>query len=104
MKKQMSKMDAQAKMDVLKELYDMCSESLKGKVKGGMDEMKQVTVAAPDAEGLEEGLEMASELAPEMAEASEETEENPEMPAADEDEDHDSIFANLRKKKSLKDY
>lgn len=106
MKKDMSKMDVQAKMDVLKELYDMCSAKLGDKVKGGLDDMKQVTVAAPDAEGLEEGLEMASELAPEMAEASEETEENPEpsLPMDNDDEEHDSIFANLRKKKSLKDY
>lgn len=107
MKKDMSKMDVQAKMDVLKELYDMCSAKLGDKVKGGLDEMKQVTVAAPDAEGLEEGLEMASELAPEMAEVSEETEENPEpsLPMDDdEDSNDDSIFANLRKKRSLKDY
>lgn len=111
MKKSMSKMDIEAKMDVLKELHDMCSEKLKEKVKGGMDEMKQVTVAAPDAEGLEEGLEMAAEIAPEMEAASEEKEEPTskieEMLSAKdmdaEEEDSDSMFNKFRKKKE-KDY
>lgn len=100
MKKQMSKMDVQAKMDVLKELYDMCSESLKGKVKSGMDEMKSVTVSAPDSESLEEGLEVAQELAPEMEEAT--TEEAPET--EEEDESGGSFLDAIRKKKMSKDY
>lgn len=112
MKKEMSKMDVQAKMDVLKELYDMCSAKLKDKVKGGMDEMKQVTVAAPDAEGLEEGLEMAAQIAPEMEEMSEEKEEPTskieDMLNAktmdDEEEDSDSMFNAARKKRMSKEY
>lgn len=112
MKKDMSKMDIQAKMDVLKELYDMCSDSLKNKVKGGMDEMKQVTVAAPDSESLEEGLEMAADLAPEMEEMS--SEEEPKSKIEEmlssskdmdsEEEDEDSIFNMARKKKMSKEY
>ena len=106
MKKEMSKMDVQAKMDVLKELYDMCSDSLKSKVKGGMDEMKSVTVSAPDSESLEEGLEMAADLAPEMEEEKPEmkSEEKPEMESEEEDESGGSFLDAIRRKKMAKEY
>lgn len=100
MKKEMSKMDIQAKMDVLKELHDMCKAKLGEKVKGGLDSMKSVTVSAPDEESLEEGLELAQELTPEMSEEKPET-EMPEMEESSEEEDEsaDSMFNQIRKKK-----
>lgn len=109
MKKEMNKMDIQAKMDVLKELYEMCSEKLGDKVEGGLKGLKSVTVAAPDSESLHEGLEMAQEMAPEMEEKSEEestaemSEGGPDMETEDEDEDTGSFFNNMRKKRFGKD-
>lgn len=47
-----------AKMDVLKALKEMAS----GMMGSDLDEMKKVTVAAKDDEGLTEGLEKAKEL------------------------------------------
>ena len=104
MKKEMSKMDIQAKMDVLKELHDMCKAKLGDKVKAGLDGMKSVTVSAPDSESLEEGLEMAQELTPEVSEMDEEKEmpdqEDTEMETSDEDDGSaDSMFNQIRKKK-----
>lgn len=103
MKKEMSKMDIQAKMDVLKELHDLCKAKLGEKVKGGLDSMKSVTVSAPDEESLEQGLELAQELAPEMETESEEKPEmeTPEMEASEDEEDSDggSFFNQIRKKK-----
>src|ERR1043165_8118736 len=102
MKKEMSKVDAQAKMEVLKELYDMCSAKLKDKVKGALEpeDMKQVTVAAPDSESLEEGLEMAQELAPKVQEMSDE-----EKPSDDEktDEGVEEMTAGLPAEESEDD-
>lgn len=60
-----------AKLQVLEELRDLAIEMMGKKLRKGEEapeEMKQVTVAAPDKEGLEAGLEMAKEVAPEMAE------------------------------------
>ena len=96
-------MDIEAKMEVLKELHDMCKAKLGEKVKGGLDSMKSVTVSAPDEESLHEGLEMAQELTPEMESESEEKPEM-EMPeteesSEEEDESADSMFNQIRKKK-----
>lgn len=104
MKKEMSKMDIQAKMDVLKELHDMCKAKLGDKVKAGLDGMKSVTVSAPDSESLEEGLEMAQELTPEVSDMAEEKSETemPEMKdetSDEEDDSADSMFNQIRKKK-----
>ena len=50
--------EKEAKMSVLKEIADMASQAMADDVKG----LKQVTVAAPDKEGLEKGLEKAQEM------------------------------------------
>ncbi len=63
-----------AKMQVLEELREMAMSMMGDKMKhklSPMEEMKKVTVASPDQEGLEEGLEMASEVIPDMEEAHE---------------------------------
>ncbi len=63
----LSPQEIQAKMDVIKELMQEMVEAMGGDVKSGMDEMgalKKVTVAAPDAESLEEGLDVAKEIVP----------------------------------------
>lgn len=78
----------QAKMEVLKELFDMTQSLMGSKVKDGMDEMRKVTVMAPDKESLKEGLEKAQEMAenPELdkmmdkMEQSEESEEKKDSP------------------------
>lgn len=61
-KSKMSDTEVQAKLDVLQELMDMCHSELGGRVKNGMDEMKKVSVMAPDSDSLEEGLDKAKEL------------------------------------------
>lgn len=104
--------EAQAKMDVLQELMEMAHQAMGSKVKNGMDEMKKVSVMAPDKEGLEEGLEKAQELVekPELSDMLEKSEEMPEMEEKEEkqslsledDEDEDSIF-NMKSKMSKKD-
>ena len=100
-KKEMSKPESQAKMEVLQELMGMLEEQMGDSVKSGMDEMQKVTVAAPSMEGLAKGLEKAEDLvekAPMMAEASEEPEEDEEMSALsmNDDEDEDSMFASKK--------
>lgn len=57
----------QAKLEVLQELRNMAMELMGDKMKSHFPsddehEMKQVTVAAPDQEGLKKGLDMASEM------------------------------------------
>ena len=73
----MDEKETQAKMDVLHELLQMAQEAMGSKVKGGMDEMKKVSVMAPDTESLTKGLDMAKHVA----------EDSPEMEAADEDKE-----------------
>jgi hypothetical protein len=56
--------DQQAKLDVLKELRSMAMEMMGDKMQShfpGKD-IQEVTVAAPDREGLEQGLEVAKDL------------------------------------------
>lgn len=50
-----------AKMKVLEELRAMAHEMM-GSDLGKPEDMKQVSVAAPDEEGLEKGLDLASSL------------------------------------------
>jgi hypothetical protein len=58
-KKEGKKADKKAaKMDVLKNLHEMASGMMGDK----LSEMKKVTVAAKDDEGLEKGLEKAKEM------------------------------------------
>lgn len=112
-KKDSGKMDdqaKQAKMEVLQELMQMCQEAMGNNVKSGMDEMKKVSVMAPDKESLLEGLEKAEEVveSPMMEEMSEEKDEEkkeesedlqekPEMKMVEEDED-ESPFNKKRNK------
>lgn len=56
--KKMSGPEKQAKMDAVREIDGMASKMMGDKLKG----IKQVSVAAPDKEGLKEGLEMAEEI------------------------------------------
>lgn len=94
----MSDQAIQAKMDVLQELMDMCKEQMSSNVKSGMDEMKKVTVMAPDEESLTEGLEVAKDITEEMPseESDDDDMESKENLLSDmmaDDEDEDSIFA-----------
>ncbi len=78
---------AKAKMDVLQELLQMAQEQMGAKVKGDMDGLQKVTVAAPDAEHLAEGLDKAKEVvgSPLMKEISEDA----DMPVHDEDQEEE---------------
>ena len=114
-KKDSSKMSdnaAQAKMDVLQELMDMCREQMGNKVKDGMHEMQKVTVAAPDKEALALGLDKAKQLTQHMPEdesqedPEEEKHETPEEEAKEpmdmddlmsDEADEDSMFAKKKK-------
>lgn len=66
-----------AKMEVLEELRDLAislmGDKMKDKGPMGNPVMKEVTVAAPDKEGLQKGLQMASEMAPEIDHSSEDS-------------------------------
>lgn len=59
---EMTDMEKQAKMDVLKELLGIAHGEMGSRVKSGMDEMQKVTVAAPDKQSLLAGLDKAKEL------------------------------------------
>jgi hypothetical protein len=96
----MSDQAVQAKMDVLKELMDICKEQMLKSNKSGMEEMQKVTVAAPSKEELVEGLETAQEITEDMPEMkSEDKKEESEeketsiMDLMSDDEDSDSMFA-----------
>lgn len=64
--------ESDAKMSVLEELRNMAMGMMGEKVDkkmspiGGGDDMKQVTVASDDPEGLKQGLDMAKEVVPGM--------------------------------------
>lgn len=55
-------MKKDAKLSVLKQLRQMAADMVGDDVKGGLDSMKKVTVAAPDKSGLEHGLEKAKDM------------------------------------------
>lgn len=77
MKKQkgsLSEHEKNAKMEVLQELLQMATQAMGSKVKGGMDELKKVSVVAPDKESLTEGLELAKEVAEKAPEITDEVE------------------------------
>lgn len=75
-----------AKMEVIMELMEMAKEMMGENVKTGMDEMKKVSIAAPDQESLEEGLDLAHKLVSDdmEGEATEEVMEDKEKPTLDE--------------------
>lgn len=82
-----------AKMDVLKELRDLAASQAGDSVKKGMQE---VSIMAPDKEGLKEGLEMAEEVVEEgpegMAEMIAEAPESEEMEMLEDDEDEEMSY------------
>lgn len=77
----MEDMKKQAKLKVLKDLRSEMSNMMGDDI---MEGMKKVTVAAPDAEGLEEGLDKAKDMA-QMAEEVQ-AEEDMDMEYGDEEE------------------
>lgn len=52
----------EAKIKVLEELRDMMAQMMGDKMRNGYDEMKKVSVMAPDEKGLKAGLGQAQEL------------------------------------------
>lgn len=81
-KPMLSDMEKNAKMSVMEDLKSQANSALGDKLKG----LKQVTVAAPDQEGLAEGLDKAEELVG-GEEGQEELEEG---------EDEDEMFAEYK--------
>lgn len=79
----MSPEDAQAKLDVIKELLEMASSAMAGKVKGGMDEMQKVSVMAPDQDSLLAGLDKAKDIASD-GDGSDEGSSDPALESAEE--------------------
>lgn len=107
---------AEAKMQVLHELRDMAMEMMGSRAKGKMPhEMHGVEVMAPDKEGLEKGLDMAKQLSghgqPDRSHAlspdadlGPEHLENPGEDQDDMDDDElDSMIAELQAKKAARD-
>lgn len=92
----------QAKIAALMQMLQELEMEMSGRVKGDMDEMskmKQVTVAAPDQEGLEDGLEMAKEVTEELPGKVEDNMDADEVPADEEEEDEGQhgLFGRKRK-------
>lgn len=91
--KNMKKMDmeSEAKMAVLEELRDLVMELMRGKYSDKMGDMKEISVAAPDQEGLSKGLDMAKELMEGRDMQAMADEDRPEMSEDDEEEDEEEI-------------
>lgn len=124
-KKQPEQQDAhaEAKMQVLNELRDMAMGMMGDKLKDKMPhEMHGVEVMAPDKEGLKKGLDLAQHALPEMDEHSGDGQpdrshaldpdanlgpEHLENPGEDEDDmdddELDSMIAELQAKKAARD-
>lgn len=89
-----SDMKGVAKLKVLKHLKDMASQMMGDDLKGGMDGMKKVTVAAPDEAGLKEGLDKAKEVVGQMhGMTSEDPQAGMEHPDMDNDEDEENSMS-----------
>lgn len=104
---EMSEDAVKAKMDVIAELLEMAQSAMGSKVKGGLDEMKKVSVMAPDEESLAEGLEVAQELTSSDEEASEEPSEETEVaeekaPESESSDEDSSIFGKRKPKDAPK--
>lgn len=85
---EMSDMEIQAKMEVLKELLELAQASSGKHVMDGMEGMQQLTVAAPDKEGLMEGMEKAEEIVEEVPMDDDmEYEGDEEMPMSEEEDE-----------------
>jgi hypothetical protein len=109
-KEEMSPEDKAAKLAVLKMLKKVAGEMMADEMQGKLmpESMKQVTVAAPDEEGLKEGLEKAEEVIEKMPEdmmaeqesEDEESEDKEEMMAeGSEDSEAEKLKALLAAKK-----
>lgn len=61
-------MKKEAKSKMLQELKKMATDMMGGELKGKMDSMKKVTVAAKDDKGLEKGLDKAKDMVAGMPE------------------------------------
>lgn len=110
-KSEMSDDAKKAKMEVIMELMEMAKEMMAEGVHKGMSEMKapkgvkEVSVMAPDQEGLEEGLDMAKEIVESEEGPEHETlEDVAEMVADDapsmvesEDDEEESMFGKAKK-------
>lgn len=83
-----SGMKKDAKLSVLKQLRQMAADMVGDDVKGGLDSMKKVTVAAPDSSGLAEGLAKAKEMLAGHSEM-ESDEDMDEMPEDEMSEEED---------------
>lgn len=98
----MSEQEIQAKMDVLLEMMQMIQEEMGSRVKNGMmdheNEMKKVSVMAPDNESLEEGLEVAQEVLPESPEEKDPMGEVPSMSEMEVEEEDENPFGKKSKK------
>lgn len=94
-----------AKMGVVKDLRDMMAKLMHDKMGQDSEDMKKVTVAAPDQESLSHGLDKAKELVGHMPEMDdhnemdedpqEESLESPEMEASEPEEDHSDMESKI---------
>lgn len=79
--REMSPMEKKAKMGIMKDIQEMASKSMGGKLDG----LKKVTVAGSSPEAVEEGLDKAKEIVSGSSESSEESpSEINESPDSDE--------------------
>lgn len=99
----MSPEEASAKMDVLKEMLSMLHGEMGSKLKGNMDEMRKVSVMAPDKESLSEGLDKAKALVGEMPEGGDPIEQAEEMTGQDLDNDQEEGESEGHKERMMED-
>lgn len=85
--KELSPVDKEAKMGVLKDLHKMASDSMSDKLHG----LKKVTVAAPDEKGLEHGLDKAKQIVNDMPEMLDKAESGHEGLEDSEEEHHEDL-------------
>lgn len=94
----------QAKLDVLNELRDMAMSMMGDKMKSKlspMDEMKKVTVAAPDEASLKAGLDVAKMAVPGAIE-DESVEEDMDELSEDDDMSPEDIDAQIQHLQEMK--
>lgn len=98
--KELSDVERDAKMSVVKHLKSLAGDEMSNRLKG----MKKVSVSSDSPEGLKAGLEKAEEMVDKMKGESED-EESEEMAEHDSDEDLDEsgLDAKLEKLMKLKE-
>lgn len=122
-KSKMSKESIAAKLDVISEMLQVLQDAMGSGVKSGLEEMlaskmphesmlgddvKKVSVVAPDEKSLAEGLDVAKEILPEVSDAAEEHDESdkekvaeekaPQMEAAEDDD----LYSQMQRKRAGK--